>query len=249
MVRKYFIIILLIIMVFPINVNALSGQITISCDKSVINPDSTLNCSISGKKINTPISSFHGKIILGDGLTLVSVTKDSSWEGSGDGGIIDLYTDVNKRGNVNFVSFIVKGNKKLSNKVIIKVEEMVVSNDDFVEHKLDVVSKEIKVSNNSSNVTNDNNDISEENVNNSDKNNNVELNDEIVDNNGEGINDIEEENSDIENDTDIKKNDDNVVTDSKTGNIWLAIVLLILSIIFICVIIYLRKRGKNVSKI
>lgn len=243
---KYNIILLLTMLVFPIAINALSGQVTVSCEDTVIGPGDTLTCSISGNSFSSPISSFHAKITLGEGLTLVSATGDSSWYGSGEGGIIDLYTDENKTGKINFVSFVVKVNKKVSDHVVMNVEEITVSDDDFVEHKLDVVSKEIKVSGNSSNVTNNDNNSSEGNVNNSDKNNNIDLDNETVNNNKEGIDDIGEENNEIETDVNIEKNNDNVDTDSKTGNIWLAVVLLIISIIFICVIIYLRKRGKNV---
>lgn len=144
---KYTVILLLALMLFPVLVNALDGQVTVSCEDTVIGPGGTLTCSISGNSFSALISSFHAKITLGEGLTLMSVEKDSSWLGSGDGGIIDLYTDVNKTGDVNFASFVIKADDDVSDNVVVNIEEIIISDDNFIEYNFEVISTEIEVSN------------------------------------------------------------------------------------------------------
>ena len=235
---KYVLILLLAITIFPVLVNALDGQITVSCNDTVIRPGGILTCSISGSGFSAPISSFHGEIALGEGLTLESATNDSSWMGDASGGIIDLYTATNKTGDINFVSFVIKAADNVSGTLVVNVGNIIISDDDFKEYNFDVVTKEIKLSSTNNNV----NDVIIDGNNDSSNNNGAELDNETV-NNVDVNNEIINENND---NTDVLEQDNNTVKDSKTNNIWLAIVLLMVSIIFICVIIYLRKRGSNV---
>ena len=230
MKKKFLVVLLLAMFIFPINVNAFSGKVILTCDDEVIKANDTLNCLISGNSFSAPISSFHGKILLGDGLSLVNFTKDSSWEGSGNGGIIDLYTGVNKTGKINFGSFVVKSDKNINGSVNIKIEDINVSDDNFKVYNLSVVSKKITVSNNdSNNVIVDNS-----------SNNELLVDDDKV------YNKITEDNNEEEVDINISLKDDDLVKDSNSKNIWIAIVSLIGTIFFICIVIYLCKKGRNV---
>ena len=146
--KRNFNIIFLIVLFCPIVINALSGQIILTCDSEVIGPGDTLNCSISGNNFSIPISSFHAKITLGEGLTLISSTVDSSWNGLANDEIY-LYTLVNKTGEVNFASFVVKANDLVRDNTNISIEEITVSDDKFKEYSFGVVTKEIDISSDS----------------------------------------------------------------------------------------------------
>lgn len=86
-----------ILIMMPIIVNA-ETQLSISCGNEVIRPNSNIKCTITGNSSES-ISGLSAKLIVGDNLELDNVNIDSSWEGNGEGGSIDIYTDTNKTGN------------------------------------------------------------------------------------------------------------------------------------------------------
>ena len=98
---------LIVLVLLPINVKALTGNIKLTCDNTTVLPGSDITCTLTGDSFSEKISSFHGELNLESNLKLESIEEDSSWEGSADGGVIDLYTDVNKSGNINFVTFTI----------------------------------------------------------------------------------------------------------------------------------------------
>ena len=143
---KYVFILLLAIVFLPVIVSALDGRIMVSCDDTVISPGGTLNCSISGNSFSAPVSSFHAIISLGEGLSLVSAENDSSWLGEATDGIIDLFTDVNKTGDVNFASFVIKADDNASGTLVVSVEDIIISDNDFKGFIFGVVTTQIEVS-------------------------------------------------------------------------------------------------------
>ena len=158
MKRKEFLFILLITLFIPIRIHALTGDVVINCDKTSVKYNEEINCLLTGNNFSDEISSFHGEISLGSNLTLLSVTKDESWEGSGEKGIIDLYTDKNKSGKMDFVSFKVKVNEDSNVDSTISVSNVVVGDTKFNEIKLGGNTFNIKVvSNNTTNNNVDNN--------------------------------------------------------------------------------------------
>jgi len=143
---KKIMVILLIGIIFPIKVNALDGNIELNCDNEAILPGSSVNCTIKVNNFSDEISSFHAKLLLGENLKLESIEKDSSWEGSAEGGIIDLYTDVNKSGDINISSFVVKvDNASTMNRVDVSLIDVKVGDPQFTEHKFNDVSTSVEV--------------------------------------------------------------------------------------------------------
>ena len=111
------------------------GGMKISCDSDTILPGESATCTIEGSNFTKEISSFRTVINLDSNLILESIEKDSSWEGSAEGGIIDLYTDVNKTGSFNVATFTVRA-KEIDTGVsaFIEIENTVVSDENFDEY-------------------------------------------------------------------------------------------------------------------
>lgn len=107
MKKNIFLIGVICSILIPINVSALTGSVSLSCDKTKLKPNEETTCSVKANT-NDEVSAVGARIVLGSNLTLTSVTTDSSWEGNGDDGNIQLYVDNNKKGNFNIATFKVK---------------------------------------------------------------------------------------------------------------------------------------------
>ena len=59
------------------------------------NPGNIITCNLKGTS-DKPISSLSAKISVNGEVEFVSFTTNSIWEGNGNNGVLDLYTDVNK---------------------------------------------------------------------------------------------------------------------------------------------------------
>lgn len=106
--KKILILIITIVgILLPLNAKALSGNVTVSCAPTKLNPGETANCSIKANVQGGEVSSLHAKINTGTNLTLGQVTVSSIWAGDGDAGIIDLYTDTNKTSAFDIATFTV----------------------------------------------------------------------------------------------------------------------------------------------
>ena len=91
----------------PLNTKALTGNVNLSCEATTLKPGESTNCTIKGN-INEEVSAVSIKLGVGDNLTLSNIKTDSSWQGDGEGGNIELYTDTNKTGNFPIATFTVK---------------------------------------------------------------------------------------------------------------------------------------------
>jgi len=223
--NKIYILLLLVAICFPITVNALTGNVTVSCTDTSVSSGENLNCSIVGDGFSEAISSFHGKVVLGDGLTLQSATKDSSWEGLATNGIIDLYTDVNKTGKVNFATFIVKADEVTTRKnVTISIDEIVVSDSNFEESSLNSISIDIEILENDTTNNDDNNNDSSNNNNNDDTTNN------------------NDNNNDSSNNNNNNPSNNDFLENPKTGNFGYIVIFIIMFSSLTVILIYIRKR-------
>ena len=95
----------LLLLLIPFHVRALTGSIAVTCDKTKVSPGDTISCSIRGTAADDSVPSVSAKLKLSSNLTLGNVVVDSSWQGDGEGGNIDLYTDSNKTGTFNIATF------------------------------------------------------------------------------------------------------------------------------------------------
>ena len=120
----------LIFIIFPSKINAASGTVDIECDANTLKNGQTAKCYIKCKNFDIQIPSFHTKLTLSNSISLTKITRDSIWEGACDGGIIALYTDVNKTGNFNIASFEFQVPSSV-NKITITLDEIRASDASF----------------------------------------------------------------------------------------------------------------------
>ena len=148
MKKKIIIFIALIGVLLPVNVKALIGSINLSCDKIKLNPNEETTCYVKGN-INEEVSGIDATLVLGDNLTLSSITKDSIWD-SGDVGTdsnkIVLVTSNNPKGNFNVVTFKVKTGSKSNMDTKISLSDVKLSNaTDFTETDFTVDDVKIRI--------------------------------------------------------------------------------------------------------
>jgi len=221
---KNYCLLFLVLFLMVGRVYAVDGLVKLDCNSISLEPGSTTSCMVIGKNFNDSISSFHAKISLGEKLELVSSKIDESWNGSAEDGIIDLYTDVNKSGNINFASFTIKAMDDVSSDVATKVyiEDIIVGDSNFKETKIDTQIVDIKISieNNGSSGSN-NNDDNDNNDNNQDQGQN-----DKEDNNQSGVGNGNNSGSNDWNDM-IDKNP------STGGNIFIVVILMISCILLV----------------
>ena len=93
----------------PINVKALSGSINISCNDSNVIVGNSTNCSITGNS-DSEVSALAMTLSSGGSISISNIVTSSVWQGNGSDGDIQLYTDSNKTGNFSIATFTVTGN-------------------------------------------------------------------------------------------------------------------------------------------
>lgn len=148
MKKKIIIFIALISVLLPINVKALTGSINLSCDKIKLIPNEETTCYVKGN-IDEEVSGIDATLVLGDNLTLSSITKDSIWD-SGDVGTdsnkIVLVTSNNPKGSFNVVTFKVKAGSKSNIDTKISLSSVKLSNaTDFTETDFTVDDVKIRI--------------------------------------------------------------------------------------------------------
>ena len=139
---KRIITIFILIALLPIKVKALTGNITISC-KETLKLNEEVVCQIEGNT-DEEVSSIHAVINTEDGLTIETVTKDTTWEGDNDK-TLDLYTADNKKGPFKIATVKVKAAKAGTYNITVK--DIALGDKNFEEHKLSNVSKKITIIN------------------------------------------------------------------------------------------------------
>lgn len=96
---------------------------------------------------------MFSQIQLSDNLEFVSFTTDSIWDGNGDDGDIQLYTDSNKTSTFNIGSFVVKiKDGTINTKESISLIDNYFYDDNFDEHSIVDTSVEIRTPQYSSEV-------------------------------------------------------------------------------------------------
>ena len=92
--------------IIPINAKALTGSVSITCDKESYGMNDTATCSVKGTS-NEEVYSISASIVDTSNATIEFIT-DSAWQGNGDEGNIQLYTDTGKKGTFNIGTLKVK---------------------------------------------------------------------------------------------------------------------------------------------
>ena len=236
--NKFILFTLLILMIFPLGVNALTGDIVVNCNDTTLESGESTTCTVTGKNFSDEISSFHAELSLGDGLTLSSATKDSTWEGETKDGIVDLYTASNKSGSIKFFTFVIKTDTISSDKTVnLKVTDIRIGDSDFKETDFDDSTVNIKITAKNNNNNNDNND-NEDNSSTGDNsgNNNNNDSDTNTDNN--------DDNNNSNNNSNTNDNE-NITNNPQTGNYLSIAIIGIMAIALIGALFCSKKVGAS----
>ena len=109
MKKKYFVIGVILSVLLPINVKALSGSVSISCNNNSIEVGSNTTCTISGYS-DSEISALSASLTSSGSISISNINTSSIWQGNGGDGNIQLYTDSNKSGGFSIATFTITGN-------------------------------------------------------------------------------------------------------------------------------------------
>ena len=93
-----YLIIFTLIVIMPINLKALTGSISIKCDKESYSINDTATCKVTGTS-DEEVKSVAAKVSA-ENLN-VSFVTDSIWQGTGEDGNIQLYSDKGQTGTFN----------------------------------------------------------------------------------------------------------------------------------------------------
>lgn len=128
----------------PLSIKALTGDVTVNCAKGKLLKGETTTCIVKGN-ITEGVSAVSAKVDLGENLTFVSFTPDSSWQGDGEEGNIELYTDNNKSGNFNIGTITVKAGNTSGVSTSVGLKEVKLSDANFVESSKSVQPFSIRI--------------------------------------------------------------------------------------------------------
>lgn len=135
----------LLIVLLPLKLEALTGNINLKCSSKTIKPGDSINCTISGNT-DEDISALRINLTLGTNLTLSEITTDSSWEGDGENGDIQLFTDKNKKGDFPIATFKVNVSPSAqpSNTNIV-LKDIKLTDSKFKENSIEDIKLDIRI--------------------------------------------------------------------------------------------------------
>ena len=119
--RLSYLLLLILTVIIPINAKALTGSINISCDKEIYKIGDTATCNVTGTS-DVDVYSISAKINnISSSNTTIEFETDSSWQGNGEEGNVQLYTDSGKKGTFNIGKLNIKLNDTTTGESTIKV--------------------------------------------------------------------------------------------------------------------------------
>lgn len=119
----------------------------VSCNADSSNNNGEINCKLKANIKDYKVSAISATIAESGDYKLIEVIPDSSWEGDGENGDIDLYTDVNKTGDFNIAEFRLSLINKDIDEIEVIVEDNSFFDQEFLEHKVSNINKKVSVKN------------------------------------------------------------------------------------------------------
>jgi len=124
----------LIGILIPFNTKALTGSMNLSCNSNTLTVNTSTTCTLSGNS-NEEISALSAKLNASGNISISNISTSSIWQGNGEGGSIDLYTDTNKSGNFAVATFTIQANSTAGTGAI-NVNGINFSDASFNEHSI-----------------------------------------------------------------------------------------------------------------
>lgn len=145
--KKQILFFLTLLIILPLNANALSGTVKITCDKTNLSLGESTTCHLTGETDGS-VSSIHSVINASTGLELTDVTKSDIWEGDNDK-VLDLYTAENKTGSFDIADFVIKATAIGTSEITLT--ETTLGDENFKEYNFTVSPYSITITDNASN--------------------------------------------------------------------------------------------------
>lgn len=143
--KKVLIVVGLFSILFPIKANALVGNVIVTCKNNNLMPGEETSCTIIGTSDNE-VSAVSMTLNLGTNLTLTHINTDSSWQGDGENGVIELYTETNKNGKFPIATFSIKADKiSMGASTNISVTNPFFTDASFTEHSVSTSAENIRI--------------------------------------------------------------------------------------------------------
>lgn len=120
-------------------------ELILTCDSKTIKKDEEVSCTLKGNVSDYDVSSLSSTIEKNNDYELIEVIPDSSWEGDGKNGDIDLYTDNNKSDKFGIVTFKIKLLNDENDNIQINIIENIFFDQDFNRYDLSNVTTKLKI--------------------------------------------------------------------------------------------------------
>ena len=141
--KKILSVALLLSILLPFKIFALTGNINLTCDKNSLKAGESTSCYISGS-INEEVSSVDIKLTADSGLKISDINVNSPWQGNGENDRLQLYTENNLKNDFSIATFKITAESSSGSKYI-KLSNIVLSDKDFKSTTFNSVQKEIKI--------------------------------------------------------------------------------------------------------
>ncbi len=140
MKKRFLELITIMLLMFPISIFADSLKVT--CSSTKLEPSKTASCTITGTT-STAVSGVSAKLNASGSIKISDIKANSIWQGDGEGGNFELYTDTNKTGTFNIGSFTITATGEGTG--TINVSNITYSDADFEEKKVSNAALNITV--------------------------------------------------------------------------------------------------------
>lgn len=146
------------------NVNALTSNVKLTCDNYQLKSEQSTTCEIIGNTQEGGVTSLSANILLTGNLELVDVKTESTWQGNGNNGNIQLYSNKGtKAGDFKIATFVVKvKTNTINSDETLEIKDVKFydgEENDYKEYSIPAVSKNIRVPSNDNTLSKLNTDI------------------------------------------------------------------------------------------
>lgn len=97
-------------------------------------------CTLKGNVSDYEVSAVSALIEVNNNSKLLKVNVDSSWEGDGEDGVLEVYTDTNKVDIFNIATFEVSLENNMEN--IISIVDIEFYDENYAAHKIESIFEE-----------------------------------------------------------------------------------------------------------
>jgi len=129
---------IILITIISLKISSKGKQVILDCENKT---KDEIECKLKGRGNKYDVSNVSMRIEVSKNAELKEVKIDSIWQGSGNDGIVELYTDVDKKGTFNIGTFKIK--KKDNKKVKISLNRIIYFDENFEKHPVKDLIKEM----------------------------------------------------------------------------------------------------------